>query len=96
MFPKKIRIEDSKYLIIEWDDSSTSKIKLIVLRKVCPCAFCSVARKEQSDSFIPLFSKNQVTVADIKIAGKYALAVKWEDGHNTGYYEFDVLKKLAE
>jgi len=94
MTPTKLEIKDKKLQIV-WDDHSTSEISLKKLRINCPCAHCGKEREEQSKSYIPLFSEEQLKIAEIKPVGSYALGIKWEDGHNTGIYEFNQLKQLS-
>lgn len=94
MAPTKLEIKDKKLQII-WDDNSVSEIDLKKLRINCPCAYCSKEREEQSKSYIPLFFDNQLEISEINLVGSYALGLKWKDGHNTGIFEFNQLRKLS-
>jgi len=96
MFPTKIKVMDSTKLFLKWDDSSESFISLEKLRKFCPCATCMTERENRSKAFIPLFHSGQPTISGINKIGNYAIGILWEDGHNTGIYEFPFLKKLSE
>lgn len=95
MQPKKIKLIDKTILSIHWDDNELSEINLQKLRKLCPCATCLAEREKQSSSYIPIFSGSQLQVKDISVVGNYALSILWNDGHNTGIYEFPFLKNLA-
>lgn len=95
MQPKKIKIKDKNILSIHWDDNELSEINLKKLRKLCPCATCIAEREMQSSSYIPIFSGSQLQIKDISIVGNYALSILWNDGHNTGIFEFPFLKNLA-
>jgi len=95
MQPIKISIKDKKNLLIEWDDKSESLIPVRTLRYYCPCAECKKDREERSDSYIPIFGDDQITITNIEMIGNYAVKFSWEDGHNTGMYEYDYLVKLA-
>lgn len=96
MFPAQIKIKDRKFLYIKWNDNTECTIKLANLRRNCPCAVCNSERDKQGKSYIPLFNEDEVTVKDVKIIGYYAVGIVWNDGHNTGIYEFERLKTLAE
>jgi DUF971 family protein len=96
MTPKKISIKDKRYLYIKWPDDSESMIALSNLRKNCPCAACMAERKNQPASYIPLLSSVQLTLEDIKAIGSYAVQLFWQDGHNTGIYTYEKLKKWQE
>ena len=71
-------------------------LNLRELRKRCPCATCLAERDKQSKMYIPLFAENQVTVKSINQVGNYAVQITWNDGHNTGIYEYYFLKRFSE
>ncbi len=96
MRPSKIRLIAKKRLLIVWDDGSESVLELRELRKRCPCATCLAERDKQSKMYIPLFAENQVTVKSIIQVGNYAVQITWNDGHNTGIYEYNFLKRFSE
>lgn len=96
MEPVKIKIIENDILWIKWNDETESKINLFKLRKFCPCATCLAERDKQSKNYIPLLISSQVTVKGIEAVGSYAIQISWQDGHNTGIYEYPFLKKLAE
>ncbi|MGD8779320.1 MAG: DUF971 domain-containing protein [Ignavibacteria bacterium] len=96
MSPKKIQIKEENFLSIDWDNNSNSEIKLSNLRRYCPCAVCNAARDEQSKTYIPIFSNEQLAVSQINMVGQYGVGITWKDGHNTGIYEFNELLRLSE
>src|SRR5438067_13724652 len=84
-------------LAIRWNDGTESFLPLEMLRRACPCAGCGgepdvlgrVQRpnvKYQPDSF---------KVTRFTLVGSYALQLRWADGHDTGLYSFDYLRRLA-
>jgi DUF971 family protein len=93
MMPIQIKVKE-QHLFIKWDDKTESLIKLANLRRECPCAVCEAERKEQSDSYIPIYSGEQLHIQSIQTVGNYAIGINWEDNHNTGIYTFDHLKKF--
>jgi len=95
MQPEKIKILENKYLCIEWSDDTESKISLQKMRELCPCATCLAERHNQSKNYIPLLLSSQITVSGIEAVGRYAIQINWQDGHNTGIYEYTFLKNLA-
>jgi len=96
MNPVKIKLIEKKELLIIWDDVTESKLNLKELRKRCPCATCLAERDKQSKMYIPLFAENQMTVKSINQVGNYAVQITWNDGHNTGIYEYYFLKRFSE
>jgi len=95
MQPEKIKIKENKYLWIKWSDDTESKISLKKMREMCPCATCLAQRDNQSKNYIPMSSSSQITVSGIEAVGSYAIQIIWQDGHNTGIYEYPFLKNLA-
>lgn len=96
MHPLKIEILKKNILAIKWNDQRDSKIGLLKLRKLCPCATCVTEKEKLSKSYIPLYSGNQLAIKNIKQVGSYAISISWQDGHNTGIYEYSFLRSLEE
>ncbi len=96
MHPSKIKLIEKEKLLIIWDDGNESILGLRELRKKCPCATCLAERDKQSKMYIPLFAENQVSVKSINQVGNYAIQITWNDGHNTGIYEYNFLKRFSE
>jgi DUF971 family protein len=96
MTPIKIKVIDKKDLQIIWDEGNEDLLNLRQLRKLCPCATCLSERVKQSNLYIPVFSENQITVRSIVQVGKYAIQINWNDGHNTGIYEYVFLKNFSD
>ena len=84
-------------LAIQWNDGTESYLDLQFLRRACPCAACGgepdvlgkVMRPEVS------YSENSFELAGFQIVGGYALQPRWADGHDTGIYSFQYLRRLA-
>ena len=96
MSPVKIKVLDKKNLYIQWDDNSESLIPLAVVRRNCPCATCVIERENKPTTYIPLLSHVQMTLNNIEPVGTYAIQFFWQDGHDDGIYNYELLKKLAE
>ncbi len=80
-------------------------IDLRTLRENCPCATCREQRRqrEQEASDNPLRVlpatarlEDQVRAVDAELAGHYALRIYWADGHDAGFYDFSLLRRLGE
>jgi len=86
-------------LAIKWDDGSEDFIPLARLRQGCPCAEC----KGEVDVLGQLHKgpERPLTPASYRLTriihvGGYALQPVWGDGHASGLYPFDYLRKLAQ
>lgn len=85
-------------LAIKWEDGGESFISLEALRKECPCAGC----KGEVDVMgkLHIGPKRPFTAASFRLRsleriGGYAIKPVWGDGHSTGLYSFDYLKKIT-
>lgn len=91
----KIEVKDNQILKLYWIDKSISEIKLKNLRYHCPCAICRSEKLEQSNSYIPIYTKDQLQIKSIDAVGTYAVSITWQDGHNTGIYDLNYLRSLS-
>ena len=96
MFPSEIKVKEKTYLHIAWNDGTDTKIKLANLRINCPCAVCTTERESQNSTYIPIYSGEQLIINKIELVGNYAVGIAWKDGHNTGIYDFNFLKKISD
>jgi len=95
MKPQKIQVVKN-VLSIEWNDKTNSNLEASFLRKHCPCAVCTSEPDGSDEMKIRRFTEQQLQIAAVSIVGNYALNIVWEDGHNTGIYEFSYLKVLSK
>ena len=85
-------------LAIKWDDGSESFVRLEVLRRACPCAGC----KGEMDVMGNLHKGPEQSLSDksfvlqqLVSVGGYAIQPFWSDGHATGLYTYDYLRRIA-
>ena len=74
-------------LKVVWTDGHESLYAWDYLRAACPCAVC---REGEPPRYDP-----QLKPADIQPVGRYALTVRWSDGHATGIYSYEYLRSLC-
>ncbi len=86
-------------LAIKWEDGTESFIPFEKLRRACPCAGC----KGEVDVMGNLyknpdqpFAPNAFKLIRLDPIGTYAVQPVWADGHATGIYSFDYLRRVAE
>ena len=86
-------------LAIKWDDGRESYVRLEKLRRGCPCAGC----KGETDILGNLYKNPDKPLSPaafqlVRVAsvGGYAICPVWADGHGTGLYSFDYLRKLTD
>jgi len=97
MKPVEINHFSDTTLMIVWDDGHESLYLFEDLRRACPCEACYVQSKSKSfKKVIPLgVGQGNLYPEEIKWVGNYALYFAWSDGHKTGIYTFEFLRKLC-
>ena len=84
-------------LAIRWPDGKESYLSLEELRKRCPCAACcgepgltrnlpGAGGKLTGESF---------RLKGMQTVGGYAIQPTWADGHGTGIYSWEHLRKIT-
>ena len=85
-------------LAIKWEDGAESFISLERLRRACPCAECKGETDVMGNLYIgpekPL-RPDSFRLKGIARVGGYAIQPQWADGHSTGLYSFEYLRRLA-
>ena len=94
-----IAVSRSKGIQIDWKDGHHSAYGLAYLREKCPCATCTGAHgatpgAAKSGSPFQLYQP-VLKLVDVEPAGSYALQLKWSDGHSTGIYSYDYLRRIC-
>lgn len=100
--PEHIAISKSKGIKIDWKDQHRSEYTLAYLRDECPCATCTGAHgtEPQKSNYskpgelFPMF-KPTLKMLKVEPVGNYAIRIEWSDGHSTGIYSFDHLRKIC-
>jgi DUF971 family protein len=80
-------------LEIDWRDGHRTEYGAAELRWLCPCAYCrgEAGLPGWLDSG-PTLTAQQTSLVTVHLVGSYALAPRWGDGHETGYYPFALLR----
>ena len=76
-------------LKIEWSDGHESLYPWSVLRASCPCAACREIKG------LPMQPDPGIKAVDIQPVGRYALTIRWSDGHATGIFSYEFLRSLC-
>ena len=93
--PTQIIEESEREISIKWSDDAETKYNAADLRRNCPCASCVnewTGEKILDAAKIP----DDLTTDSTSIVGRYALNFHFSDGHETGIYTFQFLRKLGE
>jgi len=89
--PTEIRApEGALQMEIDWADGHTSLHPHRLLRGFCPCAGC-----QGHHGPIRFREAGAPRILGLEEVGNYALQITWDDGHATGIYSFDFLRRLC-
>jgi DUF971 family protein len=86
-------------LAIDWSDGAKTFVAWRTLRTNCPCASCNEAREKPADPF-KVLSDREVAAGNpepvgMSARGHYAYQIVWNDGHDTGIYTLELLRRLS-
>jgi DUF971 family protein len=102
--PKRVRVlkSEGKGLEIDWQDGHTSRWSFAWLRQACPCATCQEEREQTGRALgeptpapanlLPLY-KARIGPDSVQQVGRYAISFGWNDGHTSGIYSWDYLRR---
>ncbi len=99
--PTAITLDKTQgYLEITWTDEQVCRYPLSELREACPCVECRgghqfMGSAYDPDNILKLIPKRSYTMTALEQVGSYALKPVWDDGHATGLYTYEYLKKLC-
>ena len=84
-------------LALSWSDGVESYLPLERLRRACPCASCGGEPDVLGNISRPSVSYRgqSFELSRWDIVGGYAIQPTWGDGHCTGIYSFQYLRRLA-
>ena len=89
----------NELLLVSFSDNSEAIVNLQTLRERCPCASCA----GETDALGNLYKgpeqklmESSYQISGIQSVGYYGIRPFWKDGHNTGIYTGEMLKKLSD
>ena len=99
--PEHIAISKSTGIKIDWVDHHHSDYELPYLRDACPCATCTGAHGTEPErsnyskqELFPMY-KPTLRMNSVEPVGQYAIRIHWSDGHSSGIYSFDHLRRIC-
>jgi DUF971 family protein len=104
--PAKVRVRKTEGtgVQIDWKDGHRSEWTFAWLRDACPCATCHEERqqngrrpgeaKPKPQTLLPMYEA-PVRPVEVIPAGRYAVKFKWTDGHESGIYSWEYLRRVC-
>ena len=95
--PRDIQVIGQE-LALKWDDDTEQFVSLEVVRRFCPCAGCLGEKDIFGTTYRPPerpYGPGAFELAGLHPVGGYAVQPAWRDGHNTGIYTWEWLRRIA-
>lgn len=93
MRPTELRVsKDRRLLTIRFEDGNGYEIPAELLRIASPSA--EVRGHGAGDAKL-VSGKRKVTIVNMEPVGRYAVRITFDDGHNTGLYQWAYLAELG-
>lgn len=80
-------------LVIAWSDGRQREYDPAELRAACPCATCMSGQGADTAESSP--SASELTIAQMQPVGNYAYRIEFSDGHATGIFPLELLRRLG-
>ena len=90
--PQEIKKIGDQAIKLRWLDGHESHFTGVQLRAICRCAAC-VNELTGEKMFDPANLAKDIKILKADLVGNYALGFNFSDGHSTGIYTFDHLRK---
>ena len=94
--PSNIRAHQGEQILeLAWVDDRSDRLPYRYLRGECPCATCKdewTGDRILDPSTLPLDLK----LEGMEPIGNYAVRLVWSDGHSSGLYTWETLRRLGE
>ncbi|CAN5556431.1 hypothetical protein BH24ACT4_BH24ACT4_09490 [soil metagenome] len=94
--PADVEVVRDTGVTITFHDGHVATFDLLTLRRGCPCATCRGLRGKGEAVWPRPGSPLELRLLDASFHGAWGLAFAWNDGHCTGIYPFDALRRWSE
>ncbi|HSL59912.1 MAG TPA: DUF971 domain-containing protein [Acidimicrobiales bacterium] len=93
---RDITVKRDESVTVEFGDGRRCSFGLEELRQVCPCAGCRGARDRGQVPWPTPSSPQPLTISTAELVGAWGLSITWNDGHSTGIYPWESLRRWCE
>ncbi len=94
--PTNIRaLQKTQVLELTWPDGRIDRPGYLHLRANCPCATC-IDEWTGARILDPASLRPDLSLEGLEPVGTYAVRLSWNDGHASGLYTWEALRRLAE
>ncbi len=100
MQPQYLKMLDPDTLQIKWADGEIRRYTVSELRSNCPCANCKEKKSAPAPpaTSLPVLTTAEtqpLRITDMRPMGRYAYAIHFSDGHDSGLFTLESLRELG-
>lgn len=97
--PAKLDLKKDRGLTVQWASGETSYYSIAYLRRMSPSADARELRHQLESNPLAVLPASRgaagpLVATDAQLVGNYALRITFSDGHQTGLYSWDYLRKI--
>ena len=94
--PLDVVVKRDAGVTVTFADGHIAAFNLMDLRLGCPCATCRSLRDQGEDTWPRTGSPTPLRIEDAELHGAWGLNITWNDGHRTGIFPFDALRRWSD
>ena len=98
--PKHLDLDRERGLTVHWDDGRESFYPVAYLRRMSPSAEMRELREKMERNPLTVLpesmagSSDDLRATDAELVGHYAIRIHFSDGHHTGLFSWDYLRRI--
>lgn len=97
--PTHLDLKKDRGLTIQWPDGASSYYSIAYLRRMSPSADMKNLRDEMAKNPLTVLpskgpSSGPLVALDAELIGNYAIRIRFSDGHSTGIYSWEYLRRI--
>ena len=90
-----IDVDRTRAVVVRWSDGIEAEFPIEELRMNCPCAECRSRRDRGEPAWRRNLLAPPLAIVDASLVGAWGISFTWSDGHATGIYPWDGLRRMA-
>ena len=91
-----IDIDRTRAMTLTFEDGRSCAFGIEQLRQACPCATCRGWRDRGEASWPRGNQSTELSITDAELVGAWGISLVWSDGHSTGIYSWDALRRWCD
>jgi DUF971 family protein len=98
--PAHLELDRARGLTVRWADCSESFYPVEYLRRMSPSAEARALRQEMARNPLTVLPASPggeggaLTALEARLVGNYAIRIRFSDGHETGIYSWEYLRRI--